>query len=150
MVISGELRLAVSLALFAIAGIISWRFRYYLAADEWVRTFGMPPPAPRHVFTWFLIAVALCFVGAFMAPPNRGSESRFNSRARPGASGRRRCRQIRRSGDFVRCRFDGDYPPRASVRASAPAGSDKRARRSRWPRFALIFICPMMARKPLR
>jgi hypothetical protein len=68
MVISGEMRLAVSLALFAIAGIIFWRFRYYLATDEWVRMFGMPPQAPRHVFIWFLIAVALCFVGAFIAP----------------------------------------------------------------------------------
>jgi len=64
----GELRLAMSLALFAIAAIIFWRFRYYLAPDEWVRMFGMPPQAPRHVFIWFLIAVALCFVGAFIAP----------------------------------------------------------------------------------
>jgi hypothetical protein len=68
MVISGEVRLAVSLALFAIAGIIFWRFRYYLATDQWVRTFGMPPQAPRHVFIWFLIAVSLCFVGVFIAP----------------------------------------------------------------------------------
>jgi len=68
MVISGEVRLAASLVLFAIAAIILWRFRYYLATDEWVRTFGMPPQAPRHVFIWFLIAAALCFVGAFIAP----------------------------------------------------------------------------------
>jgi hypothetical protein len=64
----GEVRLAVSLALFAIAGIIFWRIRYYLATDEWVRTFGMAPQAPRHVFIWFLIAVALCFVGVSIAP----------------------------------------------------------------------------------
>jgi uncharacterized membrane protein YphA (DoxX/SURF4 family) len=68
MVISGEVRLAVSLALFAIAGVIFWRFRYYLATDEWVRTFGMPPQAPWHVFIWFLITVALCVVGVFIAP----------------------------------------------------------------------------------
>jgi hypothetical protein len=68
MVISGEVRSAVSLALFAIAGIIFWRFKYYLATDEWVRTFGMPPQAPRHVFIWFLIAGALCVVGVFIAP----------------------------------------------------------------------------------
>jgi len=64
----GEVRLAASLALFAVAGIIFWRIRYYMASDEWVRTFGLPPPAPRHVFIWFLIAVALCFVGASIAP----------------------------------------------------------------------------------
>jgi len=68
MVVSGEVRLAVSLALFAIAGIILWRFRYYLATEEWVRMFGMPPQAPRHVFIWFLIAAVLCFLGAFIAP----------------------------------------------------------------------------------
>jgi len=68
MVVSGEVRLAVSLALFAIAGIILWRFRYYLATEEWVRMFGMPPQAPRHVFIWFLIAAVLCFLGTFIAP----------------------------------------------------------------------------------
>jgi len=68
MVVSGEVRLAMSLALFAIAGIILWRFRHYLATDEWVRMVGMPPQAPRHVFIWFLIAAALCFFGAFIAP----------------------------------------------------------------------------------
>jgi hypothetical protein len=36
----------VSLALFAIVGIIIWRFRYYMASDEWLRTFGLPPQAP--------------------------------------------------------------------------------------------------------
>ena len=64
----GEVRLGVALALFAIAGIILWRFRYYLASDEWVRTFGLPPQAPRHVFIWFLIAAGLMFVGVFIAP----------------------------------------------------------------------------------
>ena len=39
-----------------------------MPTDEWVRTFGIPPQAPRHVFIWFLIAVALCFAGAFIAP----------------------------------------------------------------------------------
>jgi len=66
--IPGEVRLVVSLALFAIAGVIFWRFRYYLASDEWVREFGLPPQAPRHIFIWFLIAIGLCFVGAFIAP----------------------------------------------------------------------------------
>jgi hypothetical protein len=44
-----------------------WRFRYYLASDEWVRDFGLPPQAPRHVFIWFLIAAGLIFVGVFVA-----------------------------------------------------------------------------------
>ena len=66
MVISGEMRLAASLALFAIAGIIFWQIRYYFVPDE-LRTSGLPQ-APGHVFIWFLIAVALCFVGAFIAP----------------------------------------------------------------------------------
>ena len=63
----GEVRLAVSLALFAIAGIIFWRIRYYFAPDEVVWA-GLRPQAPRHVAIWFFIAVALCFVGAFIAP----------------------------------------------------------------------------------
>lgn len=66
--IPGEVRLAVSLALFAIAGIILWRFRYYLATDEWLREFGLPPQSPRHVFIWFLIAAGLVFVGVLIAP----------------------------------------------------------------------------------
>jgi hypothetical protein len=68
MIFSGEVRLVVSLALFAIAGFIFWRFRYYLATDEWVRMFGLPPQASLHVAIWILIAIVLCFVGAFIAP----------------------------------------------------------------------------------
>jgi uncharacterized membrane protein YphA (DoxX/SURF4 family) len=64
----GEARLGVALALFAIAGIVFWRIRDYLASDQSVRTFGLPPPAPPHVFIWFLIAVALCFVGVIISP----------------------------------------------------------------------------------
>jgi hypothetical protein len=63
-----EVRLAVSLALFAIAGIILWRFRYYLATEEWLRKFGLPPQAPRRVFIWFLIAAGLVFAGVLIAP----------------------------------------------------------------------------------
>jgi hypothetical protein len=63
-----SVRLSASLVLFAIAGIVFWRFRYYLATEEWMRTFGEPLQAPRHVFIWFLIAIGLCFVGAFIAP----------------------------------------------------------------------------------
>ena len=66
--IPGEVRLAVSLALFAMAGIKLWRFRYYLATDEWLREFGLPPQAPRHVFIWFLIAAGLIFAGVLIAP----------------------------------------------------------------------------------
>jgi len=66
--IPGEVRLAVSLALFAIAGIIFWRFRYYLATDEWLREFGLPPQAPRHVVIWFLFATGLIFAGVLIAP----------------------------------------------------------------------------------
>jgi hypothetical protein len=62
----GEVRLALCLTLFAIAGIIFWRIRYYFAPDE-LRTFRLPQ-APGHVFIWFLIAAALSFVGAFIAP----------------------------------------------------------------------------------
>ena len=64
----GEVRLAASLALFAMAGIIIWRFRYYMATEEWLRAFGSPPQAPWRVALWFLIAIVLCFVGALIAP----------------------------------------------------------------------------------
>jgi hypothetical protein len=68
MIFSGEVRLVVSLTVFATAGAILWRFRYYLATDEWVRMFGLPPQAPRHVAIWILIAIVLCFVRTFIAP----------------------------------------------------------------------------------
>jgi uncharacterized membrane protein YphA (DoxX/SURF4 family) len=60
--------LGAALALFAIAGIIFWRFRYYMASDEWVRTFGLPPQAPWHVAIWILVATALIFVGVIISP----------------------------------------------------------------------------------
>jgi hypothetical protein len=65
--IPSEVRLAVSLVFIAIAGIIFWRFRYHPAPEEWLRTFGLPPRAPRHVAIWFLIAVGLIVAGAFIA-----------------------------------------------------------------------------------
>jgi uncharacterized membrane protein YidH (DUF202 family) len=65
--IPSEVRLAVSLTLFAIAGITLWRFRYYTAPEEWVRAFGLPPQAPRHVAIWLFIAYGLIIAGALIA-----------------------------------------------------------------------------------
>jgi hypothetical protein len=66
--IPGELRLGASLALFAIAGLIFWRFRHYLTTEEWLRDFGPPPQAPRHVAILILIAIGFIVAGALFAP----------------------------------------------------------------------------------
>jgi hypothetical protein len=66
--ISGEVRLVVSLALFAIAGFIFYRFRYYLEWDRELREFAWPKDMPRHVKVGIAIAIGLIFVGAFISP----------------------------------------------------------------------------------
>ena len=48
--ISGEVRLVVSLALFAIAGAILYSLRYYLVWDQKLREHVWPKDIPRHVF----------------------------------------------------------------------------------------------------
>jgi len=68
MVFSGEVRLAVSLALFSIAGFIFYRFRYYMVWDQKLQEAAWPQDVPRHVKVWIGIAIGLCFVGAFIAP----------------------------------------------------------------------------------
>jgi hypothetical protein len=50
MVISDEVRLAVSLALFALAGIIFYRFSYHMAWDQWVRSDPRPHAATRRKY----------------------------------------------------------------------------------------------------
>jgi hypothetical protein len=67
MAISGEVGLAVSLALFAIAGIIFWRFGITaVPEDEWARGYRWPLQPPRYVQIWFLIALVLIVAGMFL------------------------------------------------------------------------------------
>jgi len=68
MVFSGEVRLVVSLALFAIAGFIFYRFRYYMAWDQKLQEAAWPQDVPRHVKVWIGISIGLIFVGGFIAP----------------------------------------------------------------------------------
>ena len=60
--------MAVSLALFSIAGFIFYRFRYYMVWDQKLQEAAWPQDVPRHVKVWTGIAIGLCFVGAFIAP----------------------------------------------------------------------------------
>jgi hypothetical protein len=67
MVISGEVELAMSLALVAIAGIIFWRFGICgIPDDEWARGFRWPLQSPRHVQISFLIALVMIVAGMFL------------------------------------------------------------------------------------
>jgi hypothetical protein len=66
--ISGEVRLMMSVALFAIAGAILYSLRYYLVWDQKLQEPVWPKGTPGHVFIWFLVAIGLAFVGAFIAP----------------------------------------------------------------------------------
>ena len=56
--------------MFAIAGFIFYRFRYYMAWDQKLQEAAWPQDVPRHIKVWIGIAIAigLCFVGAFIAP----------------------------------------------------------------------------------
>ena len=60
--------MAASLALFAIAGAILYSLRYYMVWDEKLQEPVWPKDAPLHVFIRFLVAIALAFLGAFIAP----------------------------------------------------------------------------------
>jgi hypothetical protein len=67
MAISGEVGLAVSLALFAIVGIIFWRFGITaVPEDEWETGYRWPLQPPRYVQIWFLIALVLIVAGMFL------------------------------------------------------------------------------------
>jgi hypothetical protein len=61
--IPDEVRLAVSLALFAIAGIMFWRFKYCMVWDRGLREFILSKDMPRHVWIWNGIAIALIIAG---------------------------------------------------------------------------------------
>ena len=65
--IPGEVRLVVSLALFAMAGAILYSLRYYMVRDPKLQE-PVWKDIPRHVLVRILIAIGLCFVGAFIAP----------------------------------------------------------------------------------
>ena len=66
--ISGEVRLVVSLALFAIAGAILYSLRYYLVWDQKLREHVWPKDIPRHVLVWIVVAIGLILVGVFISP----------------------------------------------------------------------------------
>jgi hypothetical protein len=65
--IPGEVRLVVSLALFAIAGGLLYSIRYYMIWDEKLRE-AVWEDGPWHVFLRYMLAVVLCFIGVFILP----------------------------------------------------------------------------------
>jgi len=57
-----------SLILFAIAGLIFYRFRYYMVWDRELREFVLPKDMPRHVWIWVGVAIALILGGVIISP----------------------------------------------------------------------------------
>jgi len=58
----------VSLALFAMAGIIFYWFRYYMVWDWGKSEFNWPKEVPRRVKIWIGIAIGLIIAGVIISP----------------------------------------------------------------------------------
>ena len=65
---ASDLGLMPSLTLFAIAGFIFYRFRYYKVWDQKLQEPAWPKGIPRRVLVWIVVAIGLMFVGAIIAP----------------------------------------------------------------------------------
>ena len=79
MVFSGEVRLAASLALFAIAGFIFYRFRYYMVWDQKLQEPAWPQDVPRHVKVWIGIRLGCALSGHLLLRARYEGQTRLRT-----------------------------------------------------------------------